>query len=125
MLTDPTHHDLQTSLENYLTAFATPSQAEQERLLHASVAPEVVFTNPGVAGSGIDNLLAHIAGFQRKFPGGRFRLNWLRQQHGQALTEWTQLDQEGAELLTAHSYVRGNETGRITHWAGFWNAGAV
>lgn len=122
MLTD---HDLRTSLENYLLAFAIPSRTEQEHLLQASVAAEVVFTNPGVAGSGIDNLLTHIARFQRQFPGGRFRLNWLRHQHGQALAEWTQLDQQGAELLTAHSYVRLNETGQITHWAGFWAVEAV
>lgn len=120
-----TANDFRTSFENYLAAFATPSLAEQERLLRASVVEEVVYTNPGVAGSGIRTLLAHIDGFQRKFPGGRFRLNWLRHQHGQGLAEWTQLTREGAELLTAHSYARVNEAGRITHWAGFWSADAV
>lgn len=120
-----TDNELQIIFENYLDAFAAPSLAEQERLLRASVAEEVVYTNPGVEGRGLHGLLAHIDGFQRKFPGGRFRINWLRQQHGQALAEWTQLDRDGAELVTAHSYARLNEAGRIIHWAGFWSSGAV
>ena len=99
-----TENDLRNIFGNYLAAFAAPSPAEQERLLRASVADDVVYTNPGVAGSGLRNLLSHIGTFQRRFPGGRFRLDWLRHQHGQVLAEWTQLDHEGAELVTAHSY---------------------
>ncbi len=120
-----TDNELRTIFQNYLDAFATTSLTEQERLLQSSITDNVVFTNPGVEGSGIRNLLAHINGFQRKFPGGRFRINWLRQQHGQALSEWTQLDQDASELITAHSYAQLNEEGRITHWAGFWSPGAV
>ena len=120
-----TDDELRTLFGNYLDAFATTSPAEQERLLRSSVADDVVYTNPGVNGSGLRNLLAHIGGFQRRFPGGRFRTNWLRQQHGQVLSEWTQLDQDGSELITAHSYARLNEDGRIAHLAGFWSPGAV
>ncbi|OGX90853.1 nuclear transport factor 2 family protein [Hymenobacter coccineus] len=120
-----TDNEFQTLVEQYLTAFAAPSLAEQQRLLRASVAEEVVYTNPGVSGRGLSSLLAHIDGFQQKFPGGSFRLHWVRHQHQQALAEWTQLDQQGAALLTAHSYVQVNEVGQITHWAGFWSTGAV
>ena len=89
------------------------------------LADDVTFTNPGVEGGGLRNLLNHIAGFQRRFPGGRFRINWIRQQHDQVLSEWTQLDGDGSELFTAHSYARLNNEGRIAHLAGFWGAGAV
>ena len=120
-----TEDDLRNTFGNYLAAFASPSPAEQERLLRASVAEDVVYTNPGVAGCGLRNLLSHIGTFQGRFPGGRFRLNWLRHQHGQVLSEWTQLDHEGSELVTAHSYARLDEGGRIAHLAGFWREGAV
>ena len=120
-----TDDELRTMVENYLNAFATTSVIEQERLLRSSLADNVVFTNPGVEGRGLRNLLAHIEGFQRRFPGGRFRMNWLRQQHGQALMEWTQLSQDGSELVTGHSYARLNEESRIAHLAGFWSPGAV
>ena len=78
-MTDLTDTDLRTVFENYLAAFATPSRAEQERRLRASAVEEVEYTNSGVTGRGIHHLLAHIDGFQRLFPGGHFRLNWLRQ----------------------------------------------
>ena len=120
-----TDNELRALIETYFAAFAATSQAEQERLLRSSVADDVVYTNPGVEGSGLRNLLAHIDGFQRRFPGGRFRMNWLRRQHGQVLSEWTQLDQDGSELVTGHSYARVNDEGRIAHLAGFWSAGAV
>ena len=120
-----TENELRIIFENYLEAFATTSAAEQERLLRSSLADDVVYTNPGVEGSGIRDLLAHIDRFQKRFPGGRFRMNWLRQQHGQALSEWTQLQHDGSELATGHSYARLNDEGRITHLAGFWRSGAV
>jgi len=120
-----TDNELRTIFESYLDAFAASSPAEQERLLRASLADDVTYTNPGVDGRGLRNLLGHIAGFQTRFPGGRFRINWIRQQHGQVLSEWTQLNQDGSELVTAHSYARLNGEGRIAHLAGFWRSGAV
>jgi hypothetical protein len=111
--------------EKYLNAFAQDSPVEQEQLLNSSVAEDVVFTNPGVNGRGRSSLLAHASSFQKKFPGGYFRVNWFRYQHGQLLSEWTQYDQQGTALFTAHSYGRLNEEGFLIHLAGFWAEGAV
>ena len=112
--------ELQTIFQNYLDAFANPTSAEQERLLRACAAEEIVFTNPGVEGRGLGNLLAHITRFQAKFPGGYFRVNSFWQQHGPMLAEWTQFNRDGSEFLTAHSYARLDDQHRITHFAGFW-----
>ena len=120
-----TDNEFRILIENYLAAFAAPSPAAQERLLRASAAQEIAYSNPGVNGRGLNSLLAHISSFQQKFPGGSFRLNWVRHQHGQVLAEWTQLDQQGTELVTAHSYAQVNEANQIAHWAGFWSTGAV
>jgi hypothetical protein len=111
--------------EHYLEAFATASPAEQEELLNSSVAEDVVFTNPCVEGRGRSTLLAHASSFQKRFPGGYFRVNWFRQQHGQILSKWTQYDQQGSALFTARSYARLNEDGLLIHLAGFWAEGAV
>ncbi len=116
---------LQVTFEAYLNAFAATTPAEQERLLRSSVADNVVYTNPGVQGEGLQNLLKHIDLFQRRFPGHHFRVNWFRQQHGQLLSEWTQVGKDGEDLVTAHSYGRLNELGLIAHLAGFWSDGAV
>ena len=105
----------------YLDAFAVTSPAEREQMIRSSVAEDLSFSNPGVNARGADTLLAHIARFQDKFPGGRFRINWMRQQHDQILAEWTQLNGDGSELVTAHSYARFNKEGRIAQFAGFWD----
>ena len=120
-----TDNKFRTVFENYLDAFAKESPAEQEQLLSSSVAEDVVFTNPGVDGRGRSTLLAHATSFQKRFPGGYFRVNWFRQQKGQLLSEWTQYDQQGSALFTAHSYARLNEEGLLIHLAGFWAEGAV
>ena len=120
-----TDMESQRIFEAYLEAFAATSPAEQERLLRSSVAEDVVYTNPGVEGRGLLNLLKHIGVFQERFPGHHFRVNWFRQQHGQLLSEWTQVGQDGEELVTAHSYGRLDDVGRIAHLAGFWSDGAV
>lgn len=113
-------HGLQTMFENYLGAFTEPSVDMREQLMRSSVAEDVVFSNPGASGRGLNDLLTHISLFQERFPGSRFRINWSRQQHGQILAEWTQFNQDSSEFITAHSYARLNDEGRIGHFAGFW-----
>ena len=120
-----TDEQLRTAFVNYLDAFATTSVSEQKRLLVTSVSDQVMFDNPGVEGHGHSDLLAHIAAFQIRFPGSSFRVNWFVQHHGQALAEWTQLDKDGSECVTAHSYAMFDTEGRIARWAGFWKPGAV
>ena len=87
--------------------------------MRSSVVEDVFFSNPGVSGRGLNNLLHHTSLFQQRFPGSRFRINWSRQQNGRALAEWIQLNQDSSEFLTADSYARLNEEGRIVHFAGF------
>ena len=111
---------VRSAFESYLGAFVEPSAAEREKIMRANVADDVVFSNPGVDGRGLDKLLTHMSLFQERFPGGRFQINWFRQQHGQVLAEWTQFHQDGSEFLTAHSYARVGDDGRITHFSGFW-----
>ena len=120
-----TDSELQSIFEAYLDAFAAILPDEQERLLRSSVSEDVVYTNPGVEGRGLRNLLKHISVFQERFPGHHFRVNWFRQQHGQMLSKWTQVGHDGEDLITAHSYGRFDELGRIAHLAGFWSPGAV
>lgn len=115
---------LRATFESYLGAFYETSAVERERIVRANVAEDVAFSNPGADGRGLDTLLGHIARFQERFPGGRFEINWFRQQHGQVLAEWTQYNADGSVFLTANSYARVGEDGRITHFAGFWDSGS-
>jgi hypothetical protein len=112
--------ELRSVFVNYLNAFFAESAAEQERLMRSSVAEDIMFSNPGVSGRGLTSLLGHISRFQQRFGGGSFRINWFRQQHGQMLAEWTQFNKDGSEFITANSYARCDENGRIVQFSGFW-----
>ena len=113
--------DSRVLFETYFAAFSETSPVRREEMLRTSAAEDISFSNPGVCGEGIDTLLAHISRFQEHFPGGRFRINWIRQQHDQLLGEWTQLAKDGSEIVTAHSYAHLTEDGRIGRFAGFWD----
>ena len=88
--------------------------------MRLSVADDVVFTSPNAGGRGFNDLMSHIADFQKQFPGAYFRSNRLLQQHGQLLSEWTMFNRDGSEFLTGHSYAQFHEAGHLTHLAGFW-----
>ncbi|NPD69352.1 hypothetical protein HN018_26290 (plasmid) [Lichenicola cladoniae] len=117
-----TNQDLRTTFMNYLGALAERSVAKREEVLRTNVAEDVAFSNPGVNGRGLQSLLTHVARFQALYPGSCFRLNWHLEQHGQILAEWSQISSDGLEFLTAHSYARLNDEGRISHFAGFWGS---
>ena len=111
---------LQQIWKTYQDAWADIAVDERERLLRQSVTDDVIFTAPPYEGQGLGNLLEHIAQFQIQFPGARFESNKLFTHHGQLLSEWTMYNKDGSEFLTAHSYARFDEPGRLTHLAGFW-----
>ena len=115
-----TERDAQSAFENYLGAFAERSAEKREQMLRSNVAEDVAFSNPGVDGRGLDALMTHILRYQTHYPGSHFRINWFRQQHGQMLAEWSQINPDGSEFVTAHSYARLNDEGRIVQFAGFW-----
>ena len=105
---------------SYQDAYADIAAAERERLLRQSVTDDVVFTNPTGEGQGFGNLVEHIGQFQKQFPGAYFKTNKLLSHHGQLLSEWTMYHKDGSEFMTAHTFARFNEQGRLTHLAGFW-----
>ncbi|WP_263381292.1 hypothetical protein [Granulicella arctica] len=115
-----TEENMQQLWKNYQDAWADISLAERQRLIRASVAEDVVFTNPSTKGQGLQNLLTNIGEFQTQFPGAYFRSNRLLEQHGQLLSEWTMFNKDGSEFLTAHSYACFNDEERLTYLGGFW-----
>jgi hypothetical protein len=112
---------LQQVWKSYQDAWADIAVADREHLLKQSVADDVIFTSPPSEGQGFANLIGHIGQFQEQFPGAYFKSHKLFTQHGQLLSEWTMYNKDGSEFLTAHSYARFNEQGRLNHLAGFWN----
>jgi hypothetical protein len=111
---------LQQLWKAYLDAYSDIAVAERERLLRQSVTDDIVFTSPTGEGQGFGNLLAHIAQFQKQFPGAYFKCNKLFSHHGQLLSEWTMFNKDGSDLRTAHTFARLDAQGRLAHLAGFF-----
>ena len=120
-----TQTELQGTFQRYLDAFAATSQAEQERLLHSSVAEDVAYTNPGVEGQGLRKLCSTSACSKSAFQVNTSESTGSGNSMGNCCREWTQVGQDGEDLVTAHNYGRLNELGRTAHLAGFWSPGAV
>lgn len=116
-----TDEAVQQLWKTYQDAWSDISDEERKRLLEASLAQDVAFTNPDTEERGIDRMIAGIRDFQSRYNGGYFRSTLLRQQHGQLLSAWTLFDRNNMPLVNGHSYARFDEQqGRLTYLAGFW-----
>ena len=116
-----TDEALQQLWKTYQDAWSDVSTGERDRLLQASLAPDVAFTSPDSDERGIERMVATIAAFQSRSAGSYFRSTLLRQQHGQLLSAWTMFDRNDVPLVNGHSYARFDEQqGRLTYLAGFW-----
>ena len=107
--------------KTYQDAWADISPDERRKLLQASVAQDVVYTDMDGEEHGVGDLDTNIAAFQTKFCGCYFRSTLLQQQHGQLLSAWTMFDRNDAPLVNGNSYARFDEQqGRLIYLAGFW-----
>ena len=116
-----TDQALQQLWKTYQDAWADISPEDRRNLAEASLAHDVVYTNPDGEEHGIEGMCANMTAFQAQYTGGYFRTTVLRQQHGQLLSAWTLFDRNDAPLVNGHSFARFDEQqGRLTHLAGFW-----
>ena len=79
----------------YLAAWSDISDAERARLLRASCTGNVVFTNPTQTRHGLTDVIEHLEGFQKRMPGGAFRMNNMVGWANHGLAEWQLLDAQG------------------------------
>ena len=116
-----TDEALQQLWKTYQDAWADIPQDKRSKLLEASLAHDVAYTNPDGEERGIESMVANVMAFQTQYNGCYFRTTLLRQQHGQLLSAWTMFDRNDAPLVNGHSYARFDEQqGRLTYLAGFW-----
>jgi hypothetical protein len=112
----------ESNWNTYQDAWADISAAERQELLGRVMAEGYTFESPGGEGRGLAELAAHIAVFQKQYPGASFKTHSMIVHHEQALAEWIMYDKDGAEYLPGKSYVRFGEDGRLLQLVGFWQA---
>jgi hypothetical protein len=98
----------------YLAAWSDVPKAERERMLRESVAETITFTNPMQAREGIPDLIDHLEGFQKRSPGGSFRMNNMVGWNHYALAEWQLVDAGGKPGVSGYDVVTFNEQGLIS-----------
>ncbi len=116
-MTDETNLDTWTT---YQAAWSDIADDERRALLVESVDKNCVYADPTDRCEGIDALIAHIEGSQKKMPGARFRNDKFLVHHDQGLSEWTMFDGEGSVFTTGTSYARFGADGRLTRMTGFF-----
>ena len=99
--------------ELYLTAWSAVSDGERKRLLTASLAETMVFTNQQKTRRGRLEVEEHLIGFQAKSPGASFRFNNMVGWANHALAEWQLVDAKGMPGFSGYDVVTLNDHGLI------------
>ena len=110
----------QNTWEAYQSAWSDIPTDERRRILSRSVADDCVYSDPTDLCHGVDELITHIEGSQKKVPGARFRNDKLLVHHDQAMSNWTMFDGNGATVATGTSYARFRGDGRLVQMTGFF-----
>lgn len=114
-----TEENLET-WNTYQSAWSDISDRERRLLLAKSVSDDCAYSDPTDQCEGVDALIAHIEGSQKKVPGARFRNEKFLEHHNQGLSEWTMFDGSGTVVATGTSYARFGADGRLKQMTGFF-----
>lgn len=115
----PNERKLET-WKTYQAAWSDMPDDDRRALLSRSVTDDCIYSDPTDSCDGVDALIAHIEGSQKKIPGARFQNDKFLDHHEQGLSEWTMFDGKGTVVATGTSYARFGGDGRLTHMTGFF-----
>jgi hypothetical protein len=108
----------------YLAAWAPISRDEWVDMLRRSLAETIVFTNPQQVRRGIAEVVEHLEGFQRRSPGGCFRMNNMVGWGSHGLAEWQLVDADGKAGFSGYDVVTFDDDGLISSILLFGNVEA-
>ncbi len=98
------------------------SLAEDERniQLEKLTTTDVVYTDANATVTGRQAFSDFIAGFQKKVPGGGFRIKEALEHHEQSITNWDMVGGDGSVIGTGTSYAKLSERGKFVSFTGFF-----
>lgn len=106
--------------KTYQSAWSDISVGDRRDLLSRSVADDCVYSDPTDHCDGVEALIVHIEGSQKKVPGASFRSDKFLDHHGQSLSDWTMLDGNGSVVAMGTSYARFGADGKLVRMTGFF-----
>jgi hypothetical protein len=99
--------------ETYLSAWAPIDDSRRLALLRDSLSEDVVFTNPLQTRRGIAEVVAHLEVFQKRSPGGLFRMNEMLGWENHGLATWQFVDARGEAGFWGYDVVEFDAAGRM------------
>ena len=99
--------------ETYLSAWAPIDDSKRLALLRESLSEDIVFTNPLQTRRGIADVVVHLEGFQKRSPGGLFRMNEMLAWENHGIATWQFVDAKGEPGFWGYDVVDFDSAGRI------------
>ncbi|WP_162249342.1 MULTISPECIES: nuclear transport factor 2 family protein [unclassified Rhizobacter] len=99
--------------ETYLSAWGPVDDGRRLALLRDSLSEDVVFTNPIQTRRGIAEVIAHLEAFQKRSPGGLFRMNEMLGWENHGLATWQFVDAKGEAGFWGYDVVEFDPGGRM------------
>ena len=94
--------------------------AEQRRLIATGIiAEDAHYSTPRHASGSRDLIIADMATFQDKFPGGHFDIGDVSAHHDVALLTWVLVQGDGTVFATGHDQIRVTPEGKIVELTTF------
>jgi SnoaL-like domain len=110
-----------TVVQKYAQAWNEPSETVRRELLEASWADRGQYTDPTAHVDGRDDLVLHIGGFHRRWPGARIEISSGVDVHHQVIRfKWQMIGPDGAITLEGMDFGELAADGRLQRIVGFF-----
>ena len=95
---------------------------ERIEVLATCVDADVTYCDPSSKVSGIENLSAHMAGFQENFPGARFRIRNVYEHNSRTIAKCDLVQADDAVAMRGISFAQLGEDGKMQEISGFFES---
>lgn len=99
--------------EKYLSGWNSPSEQERVKIATEVVAEDPWYSTPRHQTGDRTTIIADMAVFQNKYPGGHFEIGDVSAHHEFALLTWVLILPDGKELARGHDQIRVSAEGKI------------
>ena len=99
--------------QTYVDGWKAIPDAQRAKIVDEITSPDIGYRTPNHESVGRATVTEHMAGFQAKFPGGRFDVGDVSAHHDVALLTWILVKADGSEFARGHDQIRVGPDGRI------------
>ena len=114
MTTEITNKDAWTIYEKYLEGWNSRSDDMRKKVAAEITTDNIQYRTRNHDLGGRTEIIADMASFQEKFPGGHFDVGDVSTHHDVALLTWVLVQADGKVFAQGHDQIRVNADGKIS-----------